>query len=129
VIGQISTMGEPIFQYQAPTGYPEDSHRWVSSGALISRLNYSLALTGGKISGVQLPRIDRDDATLAKSDAAVDRIATQILGGNLSASTKQTLLRQVQDTPAEMNVSSASNVSSTSRLIALMLGSPEFQRR
>ncbi|MDQ2687585.1 MAG: DUF1800 domain-containing protein, partial [Armatimonadota bacterium] len=42
LVGQIGTMGQPLFQYQAPTGYPEDSKKWVSSGALISRMNYAL---------------------------------------------------------------------------------------
>ena len=54
LLGQIATMGEPLFQYQAPTGFPEDSRKWVSSGALISRLNFSLALTQGRITDVRL---------------------------------------------------------------------------
>src|SRR5205823_8772756 len=58
VVGQVGTMGQPLFQYQAPTGYPEDSRKWVSSGALISRLNFSLALTGGKLTDVSLPDLN-----------------------------------------------------------------------
>ena len=36
-------MGQPLFACQPPTGYPEDSRKWVSSGALIARLNFAVA--------------------------------------------------------------------------------------
>ena len=51
-------MGQPLFQFQAPTGYPEDSRKWVSSGALISRLNFALALTAGKLRDVNLSSVN-----------------------------------------------------------------------
>ena len=36
------------------------SQKWVSSGALISRLNFALALTAGKLNDVKLPGLDAD---------------------------------------------------------------------
>ena len=47
-------MGQPLFAFAAPTGYPEVSTKWVSPGALIERLNFALALTGQNVSDVQL---------------------------------------------------------------------------
>ena len=38
-------LGEPLFACTPPTGYGEDSRKWVSPGALIERLNFALALT------------------------------------------------------------------------------------
>ena len=125
--GQIGTMGEPIFQYQAPTGYPEDSRKWVSSGALISRLNFSLALTNGKLSEIGLPNLEQTLPRSENPSQLVNRLAQQIVQGELSPATRATLLKQVGSTPDA--ASTAADVTTVSRLAALMLGSPEFQRR
>ena len=126
--GQVSTMGEPIFQYQAPTGYPEDSRKWVSAGALISRLNFSLALTNRSLLEIGIPDTDQKTMGLTGAAQIVDLLNRDILYGGMSASTRATLLRQAAtaDTP---NVSAAADLNLTRRLMAFVLGSPEFQRR
>jgi uncharacterized protein (DUF1800 family) len=123
--GQVATMGQPLYQYQAPTGWPEDSHKWVSSGALIARLNFSLALTSGRIPDVSLP----SRTTTGEGDTAqtVNRLTEQILNGEVSPSTRATLLKQATIQPANDQV--ARDTDTASRLAALVLGSPEFQRR
>src|SRR4029077_19131289 len=42
-------IGEPLYQCQPPTGYADKSDAWVNTGALLNRLNYSLALAGNKV--------------------------------------------------------------------------------
>jgi len=123
LIGQVGTMGQPLFQYQAPTGYPEDSRKWVSSGALISRLNFALALTNGNLGDVKVP----GDAAASASDPArtIDHEAAQILHVNVSAATRATLLKQVSE-PA--SATSSGIAAGANRVAALLLGSPEFQR-
>ncbi len=124
LIGQVGTMGQPLFQYQAPTGYPEDSQKWVSSGALISRLNFALALTSGKLGDVRLQTLET--SVVGASESSIDRTAAQILHTNISPATRATLLKQVRlasDDPA-----SRSQALTGSRIAALLLGSPEFQR-
>jgi len=118
LLGQIGTMGQPIFQYQAPTGFPEDSRKWVSSGALISRLNFSLALTSGKIKDVSTEDLS-EDAGGMDSGKEIDRLADRILHGEISASTRATLLSEAKG---------ADGLTRTT-IAALLLGSPEFQRR
>src|SRR6202521_4588310 len=44
-------IGEPLYQCQPPTGYADKSDTWVNTGALLNRLNYSLALAGNKVRG------------------------------------------------------------------------------
>src|SRR5216683_2644327 len=44
-------IGEPLYQCQPPTGYADKSAAWVNTGALLNRLNYSLALAGNKVRG------------------------------------------------------------------------------
>src|SRR5688572_24520360 len=45
----ISQMGQPLYQYQAPTGFPDRADFWTSDGALIARLNFAVTLTSGRI--------------------------------------------------------------------------------
>ncbi|MBB6126481.1 DUF1800 domain-containing protein [Mucilaginibacter lappiensis] len=50
----ISKMGEKIYYYQAPTGFPDRGQYWINTGALLNRMDFSLALTSGQISGVKV---------------------------------------------------------------------------
>ncbi len=47
-------MGQPLFAYPAPTGYPEDSSYWQEPGLAMQRMNFALALLNGEITGVHL---------------------------------------------------------------------------
>lgn len=123
LVGQIGTMGQPLFQYQAPTGYPEDSKKWVSSGALISRMNFALALTGGRLTDVTLPEMGPSPGN---PNQFIDHFAGEVLHGSIAPATRATLLKQVSDSPAS---DPASESASARRMAALLLGSPEFQRR
>ncbi len=135
LFGQVGTMGQPLFQYQAPTGYPEDSSKWVSAGALISRLNFALALTDGKlgdVTGVHLPTAPTDAKSVPAKEAGqlMDTLAAQILHTPIAPATRATLLKQMNgDAPTATNVSTASGSVTAPRIAALLLGSPEFQRR
>jgi uncharacterized protein (DUF1800 family) len=48
----VSRMGEKIYYYQAPTGFPDKGQYWINTGSVLNRMNFGLALTGGRISGV-----------------------------------------------------------------------------
>ena len=45
-------IGEPLYQCQPPTGYSDKAEAWVNTGALLNRMNYSLALTSNRLRGV-----------------------------------------------------------------------------
>jgi uncharacterized protein (DUF1800 family) len=110
----IARMGEPLYGYQAPTGYPDLAENWVNTGALLERLNFSLALASNRIPGtrVNLERFLAD----AKSGGTVDkarvmeRFLNVIIQGDISTQTKQTLLKQLD---APINVSNASSDAET----------------
>jgi uncharacterized protein (DUF1800 family) len=115
----IADMGQPLYSYQAPTGYTEDSREWVSTGALVSRLNYALDLTAGNVYNViatptlLLKGVDERDRA-----AIMSRFYGQLLGGDVSANTRSTLEREAgKDAFIDR-----------AKLAALILGSPEFQR-
>ncbi len=131
LVGEVGTMGQPLFQYQAPTGYPEESQKWVSSGALISRMNFALALTGGKLGDVSLPASSPALTGASNPNAFIDRFAEQVLHGSIAPATRATLLKQISDTPDAKPIATATapvDANTTQRMAALLLGSPEFQR-
>ena len=41
----IARMGQPLYQYQPPTGFPDRSDHWISNGSVVERLNFAIALT------------------------------------------------------------------------------------
>ena len=120
----IIELGQPLYSYQAPTGYPEDSRKWVSSGALISRMNFALALADRTVTDVDssldtlLRGVDID-----KSDLVVDRLNRVLLQGRLSEPTRATLEKQ-----ALASRDASADTINVAQLAAMILGSPEFQR-
>ncbi len=47
-------MGQRFYYYQAPTGFPDRANFWINSGALLSRMNFGLALATQKIPGIRM---------------------------------------------------------------------------
>lgn len=114
---EISAMGQPMFACVPPTGYPEDSSNWVSAGALVSRLNFALNLSNGGFQDVRTAPPPRTGTQSAEQ--RVTSLSLQLTGKELSPATRATILKQVKDDPAI----------DSKKLCALILGSPEFQRR
>ena len=42
-------LGMPLYGAQPPTGYSDKAEAWVNSGALSNRMNFALALSGGRL--------------------------------------------------------------------------------
>src|ERR1700731_3217681 len=51
---QLNRMGMPVYGAQPPTGYSMKAEAWVSSSALLNRMNLALALIAGKIKGTRV---------------------------------------------------------------------------
>jgi len=128
--GQIAILGEPLFNYGFPTGYPEDSSKWVSAGALIGRINFALSLVDGRIVDVDTSKTVMDETMLDGKPLAtqVDTVAKTLLGTDLTPATRATLLKQLEaDKDATKGTGVA--VAETRKIASLLLGSPDFQRR
>jgi uncharacterized protein (DUF1800 family) len=50
----IARMGQPLYQCQPPTGYPDRGDHWLSSGGVLERLNFVVALAEGRIEGTSV---------------------------------------------------------------------------
>jgi uncharacterized protein (DUF1800 family) len=98
----IARMGEPLYQYQAPTGYPDTSEHWVNTGALLERMNFALALVAGRINGtrVNLARFDNTKGTGIDKSRLIEQFAAVILQGDMSERTKAALLKQLNEAAA-----------------------------
>jgi uncharacterized protein (DUF1800 family) len=99
----IRNLGMPLYGCQPPTGYADKAEAWVNSGALLNRMNFAVSLTSRR-----QPR-GASDASSMTSDA----IVRSALAGELSESTAATVAK----------------ATTTAQGLALVLGSPEFQKR
>ena len=123
-------IGEPLYQCQPPTGYSDKAEAWVNTGALLNRLNYSLALAGNKIRGSHtdiaalLGQNSEDDPKAALKRAIVVFLA------EAAPATVTTLEKQL-DSPEILQASLDDPVKRVDLgvVAGLVLGAPEFQRR
>jgi uncharacterized protein (DUF1800 family) len=118
----LQNLGMPLYGMQPPTGYSSKSDAWVNSSALLGRMNFALALTGGKLKGVQV-----DSQQILGNNSPTDptgalaALEGDLLAGDVSRQTHATIESQLQDPKARPNP--------VSTIAGLLLGSPEFQRR
>jgi uncharacterized protein (DUF1800 family) len=116
-------LGEPLLACTPPTGYKEVSKIWVGSGALVERLNFALALTQHRVADVKFSiRNLLGETDPHQSTAVLNKCEAALVPGQLSPGTRAVLDRAV--VPPEGN-----RPIDTSKLVALLLGSPEFQRK
>ncbi len=48
----ITKMGQRIYFYQAPTGFPDNAKYWINTSSLLNRINFGLAVTSNRIPGL-----------------------------------------------------------------------------
>ena len=89
----VSRLGQPIFGHQAPNGYPETGDAWMNTGSILNRINFGLAVAGGRVPGVRLANWPAA-ATLQplSREQQVDGVIRELLGGAASIDTRQVLL-------------------------------------
>jgi len=127
----VGRIGEPLYQCQPPTGYSDKAEAWVNTGALLNRLNFSLALAGNKVRG------SRADITallgtdsVGDSKQILDRAVQLFLGGQAASTTVETLQKRLDD-PQVVQAKLDDPIRQVDRAMVtgLVLGAPEFQRR
>jgi uncharacterized protein (DUF1800 family) len=129
---QLHNMGMPLYGMQPPTGYSMKADTWVNSSALLGRMNFALALTGGKLKGVQVDTGQMLATNSSPSDpqGTLLTLENSLLAGNVSRQTHDTIAAQVSDPNISQHLpDDRSHSANTSAIAGLLLGSPEFQRR
>jgi uncharacterized protein (DUF1800 family) len=140
---QLNNMGMPLYGAQPPTGYSMKADTWVSSSALLNRMNFALALTGGKVKGIRLDvaQIAGNNPAPADTASALTTLEENLIVSGVSKQTHDSIVAQIEEAgknaaPAKLenkagmrkpdNVTRAPDASA---IAGLLLGSPEFQRR
>jgi uncharacterized protein (DUF1800 family) len=126
-----SRIGQPLYQCEPPTGYSDQADAWVNTGALLTRMNFSLALTSNKIRGVTV-KTDMlfGNDTAANPHATLDHAILLLLGRPATQETRDTLEKQLDDPQIlQANLDDPVKSVNVSVIAGLVLGSPEFQRR
>jgi uncharacterized protein (DUF1800 family) len=112
----LARMGEPLYGFQTPNGYSDTADSWVNTGGLLERMNFGLALAGNRVPGTQvdLSKLTANETSQAK---VLDHSLKAILAGEMSAATRETLLKQLDQSDT------------VTKVVGLILGTPEFQRQ
>jgi uncharacterized protein (DUF1800 family) len=100
-------LGMPLYGCQPPTGYGDSAEDWVNTGALLNRMNFALALTGGRLRGI------RASISTPGRTSTPETLTALVLAGDVSPST----------------AAAVSRASGAAQTMALILGSPDFQKR
>ena len=132
LVQSLNRMGMPPYGAQPPTGYSMKAEAWVNSNALLSRMNFALALGGGRMPGVKFDpqTVLRGAPPPEKSDAALARFEEALLSGDLSKQTHDIIKKQLDDPQVTGRLLDDPQRAPNLGVIAgLILGSPEFQRR
>jgi hypothetical protein len=143
LVGQLNRMGMPLYGAQPPTGYSMKAETWVSSSALLNRMNFALALTSGKIKGVKVDAVQLAGTSSGSPDAAATlaTLEASLLVGGVSQQTHDSIVAQIDAAgknvarPKPDNKAGARKPADAPRppdvstIAGLLLGSPEFQRR
>jgi len=149
----IRRMGEPLYQYAFPTGYGEDSAKWVNTGVFFNRINYAVALANNQINGTSYDPM-RLVATEAGTnpDMLTSQLSALIVHTELSPESIRAVRAGLADqSPTTANAarpamnsgerpemvpvkaSSAPDANPERRriaqLVGLLIGTAEFQRR
>ena len=129
---QVAALGEPLYEAQPPTGYPDVAEAWVSAGALLSRMNFALALAHNRVPGARVDLATFLEGVDQRRPAQVlDQLFTKVLRGQVSPDTRRVLTAQLDNPEIVRATADDRGPKNTDmeKLTALVLGSPEFQRR
>lgn len=139
----LSDMGQPLFNYQAPTGFPDQAEAWVSSGTVLQRMNFGLEAARGGVLGFsykvqpmgQLKAVVERLLPAQNAKPVLDKLEPMMKSagsltfekpdkpdgrGNLGGRLPGLDIRPMVVPPEQKGAAT---------MIGLVLGSPEFQRR
>jgi uncharacterized protein (DUF1800 family) len=122
----LAAMGQSLYAYDAPTGYPDAADQWLGSSSLLARMNFSMALAEGKVAGLVSGAWEpwRHSALGRPPDEqamVIEEVVAALLPG-----------RDVAETVAGLEALVAGQALSEdvlNQVVGWTIGSPEFQRR
>ncbi|MGB9418294.1 MAG: DUF1800 family protein, partial [Acidobacteriaceae bacterium] len=143
----LDRLGMPLYGVQQPNGYSLKADPWLGAEALLARMNFALALTANRFPGVSVT-IPEGTAQAAEHDELT--LEETLLDGRVAPHTHDLVLQEMestQTTPVTVAAFSKGRagkgghdpfaptlrgnvpVNQSALAAALLLGSPDFQRR
>jgi uncharacterized protein (DUF1800 family) len=151
LVNALRDMGMPLYGAIPPTGYNWQASTWVSTGALVNRMNFALRLAANKLPGItvtwptEAAPNQAASGPIATPESEERRLEPILVAGGVSDSTRTAVLDQFRQQAAQgaaqprpipaiakpINLTqAAAALDRQDQLLAgLLLGSPEFQRR
>jgi len=147
VLDFISRMGQPLFGRITPDGYPDRGDQWLSSGTMAARLNFAAALAMNRMRGTTVDFSKLLAGVDQSKDAAAARLTSLTTNNELSDSTRAAIKTSttealvIKTAPPQTNVPTSFPANGPAppplpqisgyvpEMIALLIGSPEFQHR
>jgi uncharacterized protein (DUF1800 family) len=155
LVAALRQMGMPLYGAVPPTGYKWDAADWVSTGALVDRMNFSLSLASNRLPGITVEWAPEVDINSLMSDTATKqvvptpeteeaRLEPLLIAGGVSDATRAAALKEFQEQSAQNapaaipaaqrrpnnRAPAADAYEREDQVLAgLLMGSPEFQRR
>lgn len=155
----ITRMGQPLYFYQAPTGFPDKGQHWINTGSLLNRMNFGLALADERIPGIKFNLLGLNGnhepesaeealATYSKLlmpgrslDETIERLTPLLNAPDLQQKVDEAAGKATPSTAAtdSLHEEVASDqptaplrepdIYRLSQIVGILVGSPEFQRR
>lgn len=133
VLSEIEGMGQSLYSYPPPTGFPDRADFWISPGNLARRMNFGLLLMTGQINGVKVqapeylkPPRDALDALTQQSQGLLEKEDLR----KLVPIVKTTDLEEKAREKAQGKKSARKlELYDTRRVMGVVIGSPQFQSR
>jgi len=156
MFGVLEKMGQKIYHYQAPTGFPDNAAYWVNTSALLSRMNFGLDIASQHIRGVKVDLLklnnnhEPEDAmaalktysnlimpgrNLEKSYQRLYPLLNEKINTEKITEKNKTLEMEIDemlfdDTQFESEIKSTkSEKNMLEHVVGIILGSPDFQRK
>lgn len=107
-------MGQPLFQFPTPDGYPDNEKAWV--GSLFWRWNFALALAGGSLDGATVDFQGLRRSLGAPHEASAPEFTTQFFSHFAGRR------------PSAEEIEAVRSVGHDADMLGIMLASPAFQR-
>lgn len=126
LLKHLSSMGQPLYQWPMPDGFPEKASAWTST--LMPRWNFAIALATNGIKGTTIDLNSPIRAAHASTDAeTVDALIETVLDRPRAARELSTLRHQVLNHVQRQRAVGVTTDNLQAQAAALLLSSPSFQ--
>lgn len=95
LIYTLDRMGMPLYGCIPPTGYKWEADDWVSTGALVDRMNFALALAANHLNGITTAWTAQPETPAEATPATEEaRLEAQLVPAGVSSTTRNAVLEQ-----------------------------------